>query len=80
MLSPRGNAEARNHGRRRPRRVRVRSESVPTSGSLTASQIRPARKIAPTVAGAISSTSVANFNRYIEMSAAPENSPRTGAL
>jgi hypothetical protein len=38
------------HGRRRPQRVRVRSDSTPMAGSITASHSRANRKIAPIVA------------------------------
>jgi hypothetical protein len=51
------------HGRRRPRRVRVRSLRVPAIGSATASHTRPKAKMTPTVAGAIRRTSVANLRK-----------------
>ena len=58
-----GSAEARNQGRRRPIRERVRSESQPTSGSVTASHTRAASRMDPTSAGLTSSTSVENLSR-----------------
>jgi hypothetical protein len=45
-------------GRRRPQGDRVRSLHAPTRGSVSASQIRPAARIAPTRAGGSPSTSV----------------------
>ena len=48
---------------RRPRRELVRSLRNPTSGSLTASQIRDSPKSNPITAGDISSVSVENFSK-----------------
>lgn len=50
-------------GRRRPQRVWVRSLPYPARGSVMASQIRPPARMAPTVAGAKSRTSVAKLRK-----------------
>jgi hypothetical protein len=59
--------------------VRVRSLQVPTIGSETASQSRPSAKITPTVAGAISSTSVAKFRKKNWTKNRPPDAATTGA-
>ena len=58
-----GIADAYIQLRRRPARATVRSERKPAIGSDTASQRRDAAISVPIAAGAISSTSVANFIR-----------------
>ena len=59
-----GSADAYSQGRRRPRRLSVRSDRNPAMGSDTASQMRAAPKISPMAAGAIKSTSVAYLKKY----------------
>ena len=49
---PNGIAPNRNHGRRRPQRVWTLSDSVPTIGSLIASQSLLISRITPATAGA----------------------------
>ncbi len=51
---------ASRYGRRRPIRVRVRSVSTPSNGSVTPSQILLTRKAVPASAGSMRSTSVRN--------------------
>lgn len=48
--TPNNRPPAAIHGRRRPKRVRVRSDSVPTIGSDATSQNRPRKKMNPIVA------------------------------
>ena len=74
-----GSADTSIHGRRRPRRERVRSERWPASGSETASQTREARNSPPITSGGTSKTSVAYFIRYTDVRKNRKPNPRPGS-
>ena len=64
MVASSSGAPASRYGRRRPQRVRVRSEITPISGSVTASQSRATVKASPVSAGDNPTVSVKKISRW----------------